>query len=77
MKNKEIREKIYSILETIYSGSNHIGDVYNNEAVDQIMQIVEEEKKEVLERVLYDLIRYSKAVIRNKIYDELSSLKKV
>lgn len=91
--NKEIREKIKELVNwhtrliLIAEGDLVYGKEMDEELkdiekadkkiVDQILQIVVEEKKEVLEIILDDLPRYSKAVIRNKIHDELSSLKKV
>lgn len=43
------REEIILILEKTYTGSEHIGDVYNSEVADQLLQLhiegVREEKK--------------------------------
>ena len=47
---KDFKTEALLILEKIYSGSNHIGDVYNQEALEALYQLHLEEVREVIEK---------------------------
>ena len=46
--SKTLREKINEILETIFSGTNHIGKVYSTDATDKLVELFKQTVGEVI-----------------------------
>ena len=48
----KLRSRIEKILDHVFSGSNHIGKVYNNEATGQLLKLSKEYGKKELIKII-------------------------
>ena len=82
---KTLRGKIKEILETIFSGTNHIGKVYNTEATDKLVELFQQTVEEVIGedekwKYIYDNLEAKDYIkfLRNKLrVDQRARLKDI